>query len=59
MKFLLLSAVLYAPGTLLYLQIRREQNKPLFAATEWFVFVAVLAGSVLGVYGLASGYLVI
>ncbi len=59
MKFLLLSAVLYAPGTLLYLQIRREQNKPLFAATEWFVFVAVLAGSVLGVYGLASGYIVI
>ena len=32
MKFLLLSAVLYAPGTVLYIWARREQNKQLFTA---------------------------
>ena len=30
MKFILLSAVLYAPGTALYIWARREQGKPVF-----------------------------
>ena len=30
-KFILLSAVLYAPGTMLYIWARREQNKQVFS----------------------------
>ena len=30
MKFIVLSAVLYAPGTALYFWARREQGKPVF-----------------------------
>jgi arginine:ornithine antiporter/lysine permease len=55
MKFLLLSCVLYGPGTLLYIWARREQDKPLFTWIEWIIFVATSAGAVIGVYGLATG----
>ena len=55
LKFLLLSAVLYAPGTMLYVWARREQNKRVFAAVEWLIFAAVVVCFVIGVYGLAMG----
>jgi arginine:ornithine antiporter / lysine permease len=59
MKFLLLSAVLYAPGTALYLQARREQKLPLFTPIEWLVFIAALLGCIIGIFGLATGEIVI
>ncbi|MGX5732921.1 basic amino acid/polyamine antiporter [Bosea thiooxidans] len=59
LKFLLLSAILYTLGTVLYLQIRREQQKPLFTLGEWLVFAAALAGCLLGIHGLAMGYIII
>ena len=59
MKFLLLSAVLYAPGTALYLQARREQKLPLFTRIEWLVFIAALIGCIIGIFGLATGEIVI
>ncbi|MBV8401125.1 MAG: amino acid permease [Acetobacteraceae bacterium] len=59
MKFLLLSAVIYAPGTLLYLWARREQNKRVFGPMEWVVFAALVVGAVIGIHGLASGYITI
>jgi arginine:ornithine antiporter / lysine permease len=59
LKFVLLSCVLYAPGTLLYALARREQGKPLFTATEWFTFAAALAGCVIGIYGLVTGTITI
>jgi arginine:ornithine antiporter/lysine permease len=55
MKFLILSAVLYAPGTALYLQVRREQKLPLFTPIEWFVFIAAVIGCIIGMFGLATG----
>ena len=59
MKFLLLSTILYALGTVLYVQSRREQRKPLFTAAEWLIFACAAAGGVLGVYGLATGEITI
>ena len=44
MKFLVLSFLIYAPGTLLYLMTRREQGKQLFTPAEWVVFGIVVVG---------------
>jgi len=60
MKFVLLSAVLYAPGTLLYLWARREQNKQVFTRpVDWILFLAAAAGCIVGIHGLATGYIAI
>ncbi len=56
MKFLLLSAILYGPGTVLYFWARREQNKTLFTPIEWVIFVVAMIGCAVGIYGLATGY---
>lgn len=59
MKFVLLSAILYAPGTLLYVWARREQNKQLFEPIEWLIFAAAAVGFVIGIYSLATGAITI
>jgi len=59
MKFLLLSAILYAPGTALYFWARRERNKQVFTAIEWVIFAAAVIGAVIGIHGLATGYITI
>jgi len=56
LKFILLSAVLYAPGTALYLWARREQGKPVFIRLwDWVIFVLAILGAVVGIYQLATG----
>ncbi|MGF6603609.1 arginine:ornithine antiporter/lysine permease [Paraburkholderia sp. GAS448] len=55
LKFILLSAVLYAPGTILYIWARREQNKTVFIASDWIIFIVTVIGAVVGIYGLATG----
>jgi arginine:ornithine antiporter / lysine permease len=59
MKFLVLSAVLYAPGTLLYIWSRREQNQTVFQPVDWAIFVVAIIGAVAGIYGLATGVITI
>ncbi|MGO4394490.1 basic amino acid/polyamine antiporter [Variovorax sp. M-6] len=59
MKFILLSAVLYAPGTLLYIWARREQKLTVFTAVEWAIFIVAIIGAVVGIYGLATGSITI
>jgi arginine:ornithine antiporter/lysine permease len=60
MKFIVLSAVLYAPGTALYFWCRREQNVPVFTkASDWIIFVLAVVGAVVGIYWLATGYITI
>ena len=44
-RFLLLSALIYAPGTILYVMARREQDLGLFTAAERVVFGVVIAGA--------------
>jgi arginine:ornithine antiporter/lysine permease len=56
LKYILLSAVLFAPGTVLYFWARREQGKAVFEKTsDWVVFAVIVAAGIYGVYGLASG----
>jgi arginine:ornithine antiporter / lysine permease len=59
MKFLVLSAILYGPGTVLYFWTRREQNKRVFTAIEWIIFIVAAVLCIVGIHGLATGYITI
>jgi len=56
LKFILLSAVLFGPGTVLYFWARREQGKAVFEKTsDWVTFGVIMAAAVYGIYGIATG----
>ncbi|WP_018182312.1 basic amino acid/polyamine antiporter [Kaistia granuli] len=55
LKFLLLSTVIYAPGTILFVIARREQGKRVFTPAEWALFAVAVAGALAALYGLATG----
>ena len=59
LKFILLSAVLYAPGTALYIWARREQGKTVFTTSDWIIFIIAVIGAVIGIYGLVTGMITI
>jgi arginine:ornithine antiporter/lysine permease len=54
-KFFLLSALIYAPGTVLYYLARREQKAALFTLVEALVFGGVVVAALAGLYALISG----
>ncbi|GAB1582878.1 hypothetical protein PPNSA23_28210 [Phyllobacterium phragmitis] len=56
-KFLLLSTIPYAFGTVLYFQTRREQEKLLFEPRERLIFAVV--GCLIGIYSLATEYITV
>lgn len=56
-KYLLLSALLYAPGAILYVKARLENNKQVFTNLEKVYFILALIGAVIAAYGLYSGSL--
>jgi arginine:ornithine antiporter/lysine permease len=58
-KFLLLSFIIYVPGTILFLMARREQHKRVFKAPELLLFVAAVAGAIVGIVALAQGWITI
>jgi arginine:ornithine antiporter/lysine permease len=58
-KFLVLSAILYGPGTVLYFWTRLEQGKKVFTPIEWIIFIAAAVLCVVGIHGLATGYITI
>jgi arginine:ornithine antiporter/lysine permease len=59
LKFVLLSCILFAPGTLLYYLARREQNLQVFTALERLLFFAIVVGALIGIYALATGIMTI
>lgn len=59
MKFLVLSAILYGPGTVLYIWARREQGKTTFTPIEWGIFAVAMIGCAIGIHGLATGYITV
>jgi arginine:ornithine antiporter / lysine permease len=57
-KFIVLSAVLYAPGSLLYFWARREQNARVFTkASDGVVLGLATLGLVVGIWWIATGYI--
>jgi arginine:ornithine antiporter / lysine permease len=59
MKFLMLSAILYGPGTVLYFWTRREQNEKMFTLIEWLIFLVAAVLCIVGIHGLVTGYITI
>jgi arginine:ornithine antiporter/lysine permease len=58
-KYVLLSAVLYAPGAVLFIKAKRELGKEVFTAVEKVIFAVVLIAAAYAVYGLVNGSLTI
>lgn len=55
----LLSAIVFAPGTILYILTRLERGEPLFEPFEWILFFAIVVGAAIGIYGLWTGVITI
>jgi arginine:ornithine antiporter/lysine permease len=58
-KFLLLSCVIYAPGTVLYVMARRENQRRVFLPIEAILCGILILGAIAGVIGLATGAITI
>ncbi len=58
-RFLLLSFIIYAPASILFVLARREQGRRLFSAPELVILVISIAGAVAGVVALVAGWIVI
>lgn len=56
-QYLLLSALLYAPGAILFAKAKRELGQPVFTSIEKVIFVVVLIGAGIAAYGLYDGFL--
>jgi arginine:ornithine antiporter/lysine permease len=59
LEFLLLSFIIYAPGTILFVMTRREQARKVFSPAELVLFVLAVVLAVLGVVGLVTGLITI
>jgi len=59
LKYLLLSAIIYGPGTLLFILAKREQQLKLFTSAETGLFVIVMAAAIVAIYSIATGIITI
>ncbi|MNZ55001.1 MULTISPECIES: arginine-ornithine antiporter [unclassified Pseudomonas] len=57
LKYLLLSALLYAPGVILFAKAKHELGKPVFTNVEKLIFAMVVVGALVAAYGLYDGFL--
>jgi arginine:ornithine antiporter/lysine permease len=58
-KYLLVSFVFYAPGSVLFVMSRREQQRTLFSTGETVILAVSVVGAVVGVVALAAGWITI
>ncbi|HVL01385.1 MAG TPA: arginine-ornithine antiporter [Dongiaceae bacterium] len=56
-QYLLLSALLYAPGAILFAKAKIEVGQPVFTTLEKFIFTGVLLTAGAAAYGLYTGFL--
>ncbi|QIY69030.1 basic amino acid/polyamine antiporter [Streptomyces sp. RLB1-33] len=56
-KYLLVSFIVYAPATALFVMARREQGRRLFSPRELVILLVSIAGAVLGIVALALGWI--
>ena len=57
LKYLLLAALLYAPGVVLFAMAKREKAQPLFKGIELGVFLVVVLLALVAGYSLYAGTL--
>jgi arginine:ornithine antiporter/lysine permease len=57
LKFVLVSFIIYAPATVLFVMSRREQQRRLFSPAELLLLVISIAGAIVGVVALVAGWI--
>ncbi len=57
LKFLLVSFIVYAPATVLFVMARREQGRRLFSPGEVVILIVSVAGALSGIAALATGWI--
>ncbi|MGW3408843.1 basic amino acid/polyamine antiporter [Streptomyces sp. NPDC000888] len=57
LKYLLVSFIIYAPATILFVMARREQGRQLFSPRELVILAVSIAGAILGIVALALGWI--
>jgi arginine:ornithine antiporter/lysine permease len=58
-KYLLVSFIIYAPGSVLFVMARREQGRRPFPPGEAVILVVSVVGALVGVVALATGWITI
>ncbi len=59
MKYILLSALIYAPASLFFLQARREQKETAFTPVEKILFIIIVLAAAVAGYSISAGIIVI
>lgn len=54
-KYLLLSTIIYGPGTILYYFARKENLAKVFTRHELLLFAMLMSGAIIGIYAIATG----
>jgi arginine:ornithine antiporter/lysine permease len=57
LKYVLVSFIIYAPATILFVMTRREQGRRVFTPGELALFIVSVAGAVIGIVALAAGWI--
>jgi arginine:ornithine antiporter/lysine permease len=57
LKFVLVSFIVYAPATVLFVMARREQGRRVFSPLELVILVVSVAGAIIGIVALAAGWI--
>jgi arginine:ornithine antiporter / lysine permease len=55
-KYMLISLIIYAPGTILFIMARREQGRQLFNSRELAILAVSVVGAIIGVIALVAGW---
>jgi arginine:ornithine antiporter / lysine permease len=58
-KYMLLSLIIYAPASVLFVMARREQGRRLFSPAELAILAVSIAGAVVGVVALVAGWITV
>jgi arginine:ornithine antiporter / lysine permease len=58
-KYMLLSLIIYAPATVLFVMARREQGRTLFSPAELVILAVSIAGAVIGIIALVAGWITV
>jgi arginine:ornithine antiporter/lysine permease len=56
-KYMLVSFIIYAPGSVLFVMARREQGRRVFAPSELVILAVSVIGAVIGVIALVAGWI--
>jgi len=58
-KYMLVSFIIYAPGSILFVMARREQGRRVFSPGELVILAVSVVGAVIGVVALIAGWITV